>query len=30
VFAGQIGQALGGRDHFREQVHVAVVAGRIP
>lgn len=30
VFAEQLGQALGGRDHFSEQVRVAVVAGRVP
>jgi len=29
AFADQLGQALGGRDHFSEQVHVAIVAGRI-
>ncbi len=29
VFADQLGQALGGRDHFSEHVRVAIVAGRI-
>jgi len=28
-FAGQLGQALGGDGPFREQVHVAIVAGRL-
>jgi SAM-dependent methyltransferase len=29
AFADQLGQALGGQDHFSEQVHVAIVAGRV-
>jgi trans-aconitate methyltransferase len=29
VFAEQLGQALGGRDHFGEHVRVAIVAGRL-
>lgn len=28
-FVEQLGQALGERDHFREHVRVAVVAGRV-
>jgi len=29
AFADQLGQALGGGGRFREQVHVAIVAGRL-
>jgi SAM-dependent methyltransferase len=28
AFTEQLGQAVGGRDHFREHVHVAILAGR--